>query len=155
MGEKWRCKLEYYLENFDVKDRRRIAHTIYRDAWGEGGELFQKKYYPWLENPDSNDSEVLSCVDLDLAQKFFGDAAKERDRESLKRKYRNAYASVNYYCRKNHAKEMFTNPQDIPNSERERRDLVAMRRESDLNEFFGVANYYDYKRPYVEYDEEE
>ncbi len=154
MSKKFRCKLEYYLKEFDVKDSKAIIYRIYRDSWGEGGEMFYRSFIPWIENPDSNDTRILDCVGLGVYKEIFGEEKLEERREEKKREYRNIFRYVNYLCRKNHAKELFSDPTDIARCEKERQDLVAGRFESDLNQFFGVNSFVEYYPPRYEYEEE-
>ena len=150
-----RCKLEYMIKNFDIKEKKKMIQLI--DPYGD--YMFKKSVSKYLENPDTTDPDVLIYVaplasyyyteilynDIESAKMHKMEAEKEI--ADVKQQFINQFKLINDLCIKNNTYPFFKDPTNLVECEKTRLDLVRIIPEKIINEFFSVENFGDYYPP--------
>ena len=89
---------------------------------------------------------------LQKNQYFFAKNCKNRI-ENVKKyldEFRTQFHKINEMCKENKIYPFFENPNDVRDSELTREDICLLVPEKELNNFFGVNSFYDYRPPVYE-----
>ena len=128
-----RCKLEYLIKNFDIKEKKEIIREM-----DPCGTYFLKKHCSaFLLNPD--DPYLLEYFQ---ELEYFPEMKDEIIQEAIIH-----YKKVNDLCINNNTYPFFKNPTNFKECEETRLDLVKMIPKEILNEFFGVKHIRYYEPP--------
>lgn len=150
-----RCKLEYMIKRFDIKEKKRVIQEI--DPYGD--YMFKKDISRYLVNPDTTDIEILKYVgpssmiyyigfeneDSELARLYKMDMEKEV--KEIKEQFINQYKLINELCIQNNTYPFFKDPTNIAECEKTRLDLVRIIPEEIINKFYGVESHGDFEPP--------
>ena len=151
-----RCKLEYMIKRFDIKEKKRVIQEI--DPYGD--YMFKKDLSNYLVNPDTKDIEILKYVgpssmiyyicleneDSELARLYKMDMEKEV--KEIKEQFINQYKLINELCKNNNTYPFFKDPTNIAECEKTRLDLVRIIPEEIINKFYGVESLGDFEPPF-------
>ncbi len=130
-----RCKLEYMIKNFDVKEKREIITLI--DPYGD--YEFKKHISRFLLEPNTTDLKILNALPV---LKYYPD-----EKEPFIKKFIELYKKINELCIKNNAYPFFKDVTDVSQCEKTRLDIVKIQPEEFINKFFGVDSIDDYEPP--------
>ena len=130
-----RRKLEYLVKRFCVDDLRELYQMI--EAYGI--KDFGRFVCEFLRDPSKTDdpfiaTEVPEVFNEEALMCFF-------------KRFRAKFSYMNDLCERNNTKPFFPHPDDVTESELIREDLIALRPEEELNEFYGVSSYEEYVTP--------
>ena len=152
-----RCKLEYMIKRLDLKEQKEMIRLI--DPFEN--YLFNEKISKFLLEPETDDIDILFhigpahaiyysicvwCDDQEFIEPYRKD--KESELEEIKSKYINQYKLINELCIKNNTYPFFKDPTNIRECEKTRLDIVRIKPEELINEFFGVDSLIDYEPPF-------
>lgn len=128
-----RCKLEYMLKNFDIKEKRKMIELIDPN----GVYAFSKHISNLLLDPNTTDLTILN----DFPQfKYFPD-----EKIVLINRFIGLYMKINEVCKMNNIYPFFKDPTNVSECEKTRLDLIRILPEEYINDLFGVESFRDYK----------
>lgn len=131
----YRRKIDYLTNNWSISLLRELYALL--DLKGNG------RFYPdickFLEDPTKKTTVVLSLIPGGI----FGQEYIDK----FIRKYESVFREINAFCVEHYVAPLFPDPADIQACIKRRTDLLVLRPEEELNEFFGVARYHDYQPP--------
>ena len=136
-----RCKLEYMIKNFDIKEKKTMIWLI--DPYGD--YEFKKHISRFLLEPDTTDLKILNHLPV---LKYYPD-----EKEPFIKKYISLYEEINKLCIKNNTYPFFKDPTNVSECEKTRLDIVKIIPEEIINKFFGVESILDYEPPKYNGDE--
>ena len=150
-----RCKLEYMIKNFDIKEKKKMIQLM--DPYGD--YMFKKSVSKYLENPDTTDPDILIYVaplasyyyteilynDIESAKMHKMEAEKEI--ADVKQQFINQFKLINDLCIKNNTYPFFKDPTNLVECEKTRLDIVKIIPEETLNKHFGVESIRWYEPP--------
>ena len=137
--EKTSAKLFYLAKEMPIKASKELASRMDVSGFGD----FSMMYSRYLENPETKDPLILSIIP--------GYTNPECVRE-FNEMYAEKFEKINELCKRNGVKPLFPEPKNIKECELIRRDLVKERTEDELNAFFGVSSFREYKPKFYSED---
>ena len=135
----YRRKIDYMAKRLQVSDENELLALMDVKGYGE----FNKDICNFLENPNKKTTVVLSMIPGGI----FGQSYIDKFINSYEAKFEN----INRFCIERKMYPIFDNPSDIKASVQRRTDVLVPRPEEELNELFGVENFYEYEPPVYEY----
>ena len=132
-----RCKLEYMLRYIDPDKKWDIIEAV--DP--ENKYMFNFLAVKLLKNPDTQNKFTLMVV------------PNSDNPENVKKyldEFRTQFHKINEMCKENKIYPFFENPNDVRDSELTREDICLLVPEKELNNFFGVNSFYEYRPPVFE-----
>ncbi len=130
-----RCKLEYMIKNFDIKQKKKIIQEI--DPYGS--YKFIKDYSNFLLDPETEDFNIL----IQIPEILYIPGEKEL----FIKEFIEQYKLINELCIENNIYPFFKDYTNVAECEMTRLDIVKIVPEERLNEFFGVNSIRDYEPP--------
>lgn len=137
------CKLEYMIKNIDIKPWKRLVFLIDKDSQFEFHEYYIEKLKEFKKRiPVEGDSKNIEVWRYKNAK---------RSDQQLRLQYENIFKEINQICIENRTYPIFKDPSNIEECLETRKDLLAIKDEKVINEFFGVNSFTEYTPPiYIE-----
>lgn len=129
-----RMKLDYLTKCMPIKAVKELYARMDIEGYGD----FNRLVCAFLENPDTTEESVLRIVPV------YKDPGML---EYFKRQYVEKFKYMNKLCMDNATMPLFPENNDVGELYKVRKDLIHRRPEEELNKFFNVESYSDYKPP--------